>query len=68
MRIGFLNPRRAVIWVVALLFAETAFAEDVEGVAEEVAAISAGDTAWMLTSFARSLRPTPQRSPVPSSR
>ena len=56
MRIGFRNTLGVVTWVVAVLFAGSAFGQDaevvVEEVVEEVAAISAGDTAWMLMSSA----------------
>jgi Amt family ammonium transporter len=54
MRIGLRDTLGVVTWVVVLLFAGTAFGQDlvVGEVLEEVAAISAGDTAWMLMSSA----------------
>jgi Amt family ammonium transporter len=48
MRTGFRNTLAAGTWLAALLFAGAAFGQE----AEEVASISAGDTAWMLTSTA----------------
>jgi Amt family ammonium transporter len=52
MRIGLRNTSGVMSWIVALLFAGSAFGQDAEVAIEEVAVISAGDTAWMLISSA----------------
>ena len=56
MRTGLRNTLGVVTWIALLLLAGAAFGQDAEVVVEaavdEVATISSGDTAWLLTSTA----------------